>query len=354
MTSTETKEKNTSFDENLRKFFSALQPFFRVLWLNRKSLLRFNGIVALVAVAFLIFFPGREYTVSLAILPDYGNKANVLSGLGALSDIASIAGLNVGSEGSTQIYENLITSEAVLAPVVYAEYKTEKFNHPVNLIEYLDISVSGWIPDSLRARYKLIQAVEFLNKRIKTELDRDTKILTVQFRMPEGRLAADVVNAIGESLDFYVRTKRKSNASNQRFYIEKRSAQVTDSLKICEESLASFREHNKVIEVSPQLQLEQTRLMRNVEIQQTVYMELVRQLELAKIQEIQDTPIINIREFTENPVVPSSFSRRVKFILIVFFSALVSASYYYSKNQLVGRWGPAKEVLMDFFRGIRS
>jgi len=91
------------------------------------------------------------------ILPDYGNKANLLSGLGALSEIASVAGLKTfGSEGSTQIYENLLNSEAVLAPVVYAEYKTEKFSHPVNLIEYLDITGSGWLPDSLQARYKLI------------------------------------------------------------------------------------------------------------------------------------------------------------------------------------------------------
>ncbi len=126
-----------------------------------------------------------------------------------------------------------------------------------------------------------------LNKSIKTDIDKDTKILTVQLRMPEARLAADMINQLGESLDLYIRTKRKSNVSVQRFYIEKRSAQVQDSLKNSEDALANFREHNKVIDISPQLQLEQARLARNVDIQQTVYMELVRQLEVAKIEEIE-------------------------------------------------------------------
>jgi len=104
---------------------------------------------------------------------------------------------------------------------------------------------------------------------------------------------------------------------------------------LCEEALAGFREHNKVIEVSPQLQLEQARLARDVEIQQTVYMELVRQLELAKIQEIQDTPIINIREYSENPVVPSSFSRRVKFHIDNVLFCLMSVSYYFVEINLL-------------------
>ena len=36
--------------------------------------------------------------------------------------------------------------------------------------------------------------------------------------------------------------------------------------------------------------------MRNVEIQQNVYIELTKQLELAKIDEIKDTPVLNIKE----------------------------------------------------------
>ena len=191
------------------------------------------------------------------------------------------------------------------------------------MIEYLDYSPSGWIPDSLQERYKFIRTVEYLNKRMKTNLDFDTKILTVQIKLPEARLAQDVVNGIAESLDLYIRTKKKSNATIQRFYIEKRAAQVTDSLKSVEESLASFREHNKVVEISPELQLEQARLSRAVEIQQTIYMELVQQLELTKIEEIRDTPIINIRELAENPVIFTSFSRKMKFIILMFFSVVL-------------------------------
>ncbi len=42
--------------------------------------------------------------------------------------------------------------------------------------------------------------------------------------------------------------------------------------------------------------------MRNVEILQTVYVELTKQLEIAKIDEIKDAPVLNVKEFAKSPV----------------------------------------------------
>ncbi len=49
--------------------------------------------------------------------------------------------------------------------------------------------------------------------------------------------------------------------------------------------------------------LEQTRLSRSVEILNAVYLELSKQLELAKIDEVKDTPVLNIKELANNPIV---------------------------------------------------
>ena len=83
--------------------------------------------------------------------------------------------------------------------------------------------------------------------KIQSNVDRLTKILTITVTMPESQLSADVANKIAESLDLYVRTKRKTYASEQSFYLEKRTAQVKDSLSLAEEKLKSFREQNRVI-----------------------------------------------------------------------------------------------------------
>jgi uncharacterized protein involved in exopolysaccharide biosynthesis len=327
--------------EKFHVFFALLQPYLKRIWKRRKQFIWFNSVACVVSVIFVIFARGREYTTSLEILPDYGNKSNLLSGLGGLSETAAFAGINLSGETSTAIYQDLLISESVLSPVIYNEYNTENY-------------AGSWVPDSLQGRYKLLIAITNLNKRIRTVMDRETKVLTVELRMPEGKLTAEVLNNIVGSLDNYVRTKRKSNASNQRIYIEKRLEQVKDSLKVAEDMLAEFRMRNKILDFSPQLQLVQTRFVRNVEIQQTISMELVRQVELAKIEEIRDTPILNIKEFAQNPVIPTSLGRRYQFVILVFFFLITSASYFAFEDGLLDLVRIAKEELKGMYQQLKN
>jgi uncharacterized protein involved in exopolysaccharide biosynthesis len=78
--------------------------------------------------------------------------------------------------------------------------------------------------------------------------------------------------------------------------------------------------------------------MRNVEIQQNVYIELTKQLELAKIDEIKDAPIVNIKEIAQNPVEKAGPRRKIMFIMILFFSLLVSGTYYLSDNIIINTY----------------
>ena len=82
-----------------------------------------------------------------------------------------------------------------------------------------------------------------------------------------------------------------------------------------------------MITQSPNLLLEQGRLMRNLDIQQNVYIELTKQFELAKIDEIRDAPILNIKEIAQNPIKKAGPKRMNMLILILFFSFLGSISY---------------------------
>jgi uncharacterized protein involved in exopolysaccharide biosynthesis len=146
--------------------------------------------------------------------------------------------------------------------------------------------------------------------------------------MPESRLSADVVNNLVESLDRYVRTKRRSYASEQRLYIARRLGQLKDSLTLAENALKDFRERNRMVAQSPELMLEQARLSRNVEILNAVFLELSKQLELVKIDEVKDTPIINIRELARDPVLKAGPKRRTTLIIITFLSLMVSMSWF--------------------------
>ena len=135
--------------------------------------------------------------------------------------------------------------------------------------------------------------------------------------------------------------QRKSYASEQRFYIEKRLAQVKDSLSIAENKLKNFREENRLV-ASPALLLEQGRLLRNVDILQTVYIELNKQLEIAKIDEIKETPVLNVKELAKDPIIKAGPKRAIIFVIIMFTSLLLSALYFMFRDEIKKYYGIMK------------
>jgi uncharacterized protein involved in exopolysaccharide biosynthesis len=328
----QTLSKLPDEDDELKRKIIFLSRILKQLLRWKKQILIINAIVAALGIVFLLLFVDPYYESSIAILPEFGNNATTLSGL---SNLASIAGVNLGEAAPTEIYQNLVTSEAVLNHVIYQKYQTKEFSRPVDLIEYFEIEPEESGDRISEERQKFLKLFEVLSEsRIETEIGKLTKILTVTVEMPESKLAADVANTICESLDNYLRTSRKSFASQQRFYIEKRIEQVKDSLAKAENKLKHFKEKNKIVEHSPNLFLEQSRLVRSVEIQQTVFVELTKQLEIAKIDEIKDTPVINFREEAKDSVLKAGPSRLKILFILMFLSLIISSAYYYFKTDI--------------------
>ncbi|MHB1687680.1 MAG: Wzz/FepE/Etk N-terminal domain-containing protein [Ignavibacteriaceae bacterium] len=319
-------ETEIPFEIRFQQTVEKVRPYLKNLWALRKKFVIFNAIVLILTLAYLIFLTEPYYDSTVTILPDYGGKE---SSLGQLGGLASLAGVSVGSGSPTEIYQNLITSESVLAPIIYSKYKTEKFSDSVNLIQYFKIKPDKSLPQDLQKRDMFLKVFNALAKgRLTSDVDRMTKILTVTVKMPEAQLSADVVNKVAESLDNYIRTKRKSYASEQSQYIEKRLMQVKDSLNVAENKLMYFKEQNRMVIQSPALMLEQGRLSRNAEIMNAVYLELSKQLELAKIAEVKDTPVLNIKELAKDPIVKTGPKRLTALIIVLFLSVLFSGTYF--------------------------
>lgn len=325
-------EDSRSFDEKYIDMVNKIRPYILKLWSNRKNFLMFNTVVLILSILYLLFIVKPYFKSSIAILPEYGSKTSMLS---QLSGLASIAGVNVGEAVPTEIYQNLLNSEMVISNVVYTKYKTKEFQDSVNLIQYFGIDSPDGDPE-FRRRKEFLSAYDLLTKsKITTDIDRMTKILTINVIMPEAQLSADVANKLAESLDLYIRTQRKSYATEQNFYLEKRTQQVKDSLAVAEDQLKNFREQNRITIQSPKLLLEQGRLMRNVEILQNVFIELTKQLELAKLDLIKDAPVLNIKEFAKTPVLKAGPKRASSLIIIMFFSVIGSGLYFIFKDKLI-------------------
>lgn len=328
-------DENQKQTYRYRSLSSVLLPYFSKLWIVRRKLLIVNSIVLFLTIAYQLIFVDPYFDSAITIYPDYGSKSLGMSGLGGL---AAIAGVSLG-ESATQvdIYQNLLSSESVIEPVLFNEYQTQKFPNPVNLFEYYQIENNKKLSTDLQQRDKFNKLYKIMTRSvIRTKTDPLTKILTLNVRMPESQLSSEVANELVKSLDEYTRTKRKSNAAIQRSYLEKRSSEIKDSMTVAEDELKNFQSVNKVINQSPDLLLRQSRLLLQVQILQSVYSQLIQQLELSKIEEIKDAPIINVREWARDPVQKSGPSRLLSVIIIFIISIFVTSLKYLFFDQFQG------------------
>ena len=122
---------------------------------------------------------------------------------------------------------------------------------------------------------------------------------------------ADVVLAELEALNRYFKsqTVREKNT-----FIENRIASVEGDLEASEQALKDYNERNRQIS-SPALQLEQERLERDVEVQKGIYLTLKQQLELAKIEEVQETSIVQILDKPQIALGPSNKNLKLSIIV---------------------------------------
>ena len=113
------------------------EELFTVLWGSRKLIGIITGLVTVAAVIISLLLP-KYYRSTVIILPE--TNQGKLAGVSGLSDLASLAGVNVAGEVSlSKVYPTIVKSEAVLSNVIYKKYRTAAFPDSANLIKILDI-----------------------------------------------------------------------------------------------------------------------------------------------------------------------------------------------------------------------
>ena len=311
-----------------------------VLWGSRKLI----GIITAsitAAVIIISFALSPYYRSTVVILPE--SNQSKFGGIGGLSDLASLAGVNVGGEVSpTKLYPTIVLSEAVLKNIIYRKYRTESFPDSANLIQI-------WGIDEEKPQLAYEKAVKELREELDVSLETKTSVLTISVLTKEPQLSADIVNALAHELDVFSRTKRTSNASEQRKWIEGRLQEVNADLAHSENTLKDFRENNRRVSDSPQLLLEQERLLREVQINSTIFTELKKQYEIAKIEEIKNIPIVNVMD-AGRPAALKEKPKKGIIIVSSFFAALCAGIGFVYVRFKYGE----KIALIKTFLGLKS
>ncbi len=296
------------------------------IWKRRKQIVVFAALTTFFAAGIALLM-SNKYKAEVTILPEL--EKNKLMGFSGISDLVGTTGLNVGDAPVARLYPMIIKSARILKEVIRKKYKVTSLQDSVSLIQF-------WNIEKGTEEEKFERALKQLQTAMEIEFDARLGTLRLRIEMEEPKLAADVANSITDELDLYTRKKRRTSVTAQREFIEQRLAEVSQTLRSAEDSIKSFREKNRRIIDSPQLLIEQGRLERALQINSTVFIELKKQIEIAKIEEIKNIPIINILDAARVPVQKSSPYRQS--IVIIAFSlslvvAIIGASF---EHQIVG------------------
>jgi len=298
-----------------------LLPLFLTLWRRRLAILIVCGVFAVGTSLIALTLPS-VFTAKVTMLPQRSN-----SGSDLLGKLASFSGAQFDSEKSfEQLYDEIIKSDRILDRVLEKKWQSIKSAEPISMYEILDLSApqnneTGADVLGYKAKKKL------RNKIINMTRDKVSGYMVLKASFDEDpELAANVANFVVEELDVYLRNFRSHKAKEQREYIEERIDAKVGELKKAEMALTAFMQNNRSYNTSPSLMRQYRELERDVTAHSSVWVELRRQEETARIEEHKNLVSIDVLDVATPPVRRSS-PKRVSMViggtLLGFLWALV-------------------------------
>lgn len=255
-------------------------------------------------IALIVFLLPATYESTSTIVPvreSQGSMAAGLAGLGAA------VGFELASpDNPAHIYPEILRSRTLIEAVL-----TRPLAHPVTResTTYLaELRIRESRPDR-----RIFMGVERFRRHLRISLDAKSSVVRVTLEGRTSWLVAAALNALVAELQDYAVSMRSAVAQQNRLFAEREQAEVRNRLAEAERMLTAFRERNLRIGNSPQLLLEQERLIRNVKTEEEIFLTLVRESELAKLAEEKTTPMVSVLD----PARPAPFKARPRRLLLL-------------------------------------
>lgn len=267
--------------------------------------------LALAAVAAIAAFNrAPSYTATAVFVPEAGTQSRVP---GSIAGIAGQFGINLGGDGSRSaaFYAEIAKSRDILARVLLSTFPdgraTAAAADSATLLELY--APEG---DSL---LQIERGIARLSRAMSLEVDIPTSLVRLSVTDGDPAVAAAVANRVVAVMDDFNTDSRQSQARRRREFIEKRATEAGAELRRAERALDEFQERNRAWQQSPQLTSAQARLRREVDLRQEVYLTLGRELETARIEEVNDAPVISVIQQAVPPQFKSAPRRAVIIVL---------------------------------------
>ena len=337
----------------------------KTFWAGRRTVLISIMICGILGF-FIAISTSKEFIATTIMVPSGSDAGSKLGGLGGL---AAMAGINIGSATSSElsptVYPQIISSlpfqlelmktplnfEELSKPVTFFDYYSDPKIQKPNLLLKYTIGLPGVILTAIKGKQteklvasednKLLELTSkqrdvrlILSELISLDANPKEGILTLSAKMPEARAAAQLGQRAQELLQQYIIEFKIKKAKANLDFIQQRFDETAQKYEAAQQHLASFSDRNKNVSLAT-AKTEEERLRSQYSLIYSIYSELAKQLEQAKIQVKQDTPVFTILEPISVPTKKSKPNRPMILFIWLFLGGVVGTGIVFGK-QYVG------------------
>ncbi len=317
-----------------------------------------GGIAGLVIGAVYAFSQPNVFKVEVTIMPEVQGRG--VAGIGGFSGLGSFGMDNTSTlDSRPDLYPNVLAS-IPFAINMLKQPISKKLGATVTLEEFMTKTGTSSIFDKMRGlfandnedisdgnekevksknsiqvtkgQYSLIKAVQ---ASVTSSFDRKTGVITVTAIEPDPIVAATVADLSLKYLTDYIIAYRTDKARRRVHFLTEQVRDAKRRYESAQFTFSNYRDRNVSVYLNT-AKIEEQRLQADYLLEQSVYNDLARQLEQAKIKVEEDTPTFKI---LEPPVVPiyKSGPKRTLIMLGCAIAGIIITLGFILIRQFLGR-----------------
>lgn len=290
---------------------------------NRRKMI-VGGIIGVLIGALYAFSKPNMFKVEVTVMPEFQSR-----GTGNLSSISAFAGLGLDNANITDairpdLYPNVLESvpfalymlsQQVYSKKLKSKITLEEFINRTSAVNVLDKLFDSSVTKNENEEDKLdlknsTQAIQLTKEQdglvkavrgsVVSAYDKKTGILAISATEPDPMVAASVAQLSLTYLTNYITAYRTDKARKRVVFLAQQVSEAKQRYQAAEYALSNYRDRNRSVYLNT-AKLDEQRLQADYLLEQSVYNDLARQLEQAKIKVQEDTPTFKT---LEPPAVP--------------------------------------------------
>jgi len=301
------------------------------IWSYANILLRRRfTVLAIPAVATILggmisFLSPRQHIAVASFVPQA--SASPQSNLGQLASQFGLIATRASGD-SPDFYADLLQTREALRAVVLSHYSALGVDSATNnLLFYFGVRPDGTQTPIFRSMARLVG-------QYKVSVSRTTGVVQVAVSTTMPALSAQVADRLLEFVNDFNLQRLQARARAEREFVEVQLAAVRTQFETDEDQLTTFYRSNRRIGDSPQLLAEEARLKRKVDLQQQLYLRLAESDQLARIDEVRNTPLITVVERPDGLVEPQPHHTIVKMFVALFLGIFLAVTIAFASEYL--------------------